>query len=250
VNFKPGPDPDFPYLSVTQRFRFPLPESWNGDIVAIGGNLSPGMLLSAYEHGIFPWYNEDDPLIWQSPDPRFVIYPQNLHVSASMRRVFNSKEFEISFDRDFSGVIEGCKTIYRPGQDGTWISQDIVAGYTELHRLGYVHSVEAWIKDEKGQKQLAGGLYGIRLGRMFCGESMFAKVSNASKAAFITLARRLFSDNVAFIDCQVHTNHLESLGGCEISRDEYLEMLSGLMAERKSLLGAERDAFDRRGKWS
>lgn len=233
-----GPDPEFPYFTESDRFIFPPLETWDGDIVAAGGNLSPGMLLSAYEQGIFPWYNPEDPLLWQSPDPRFVIYPGRLHVSRSMEKLLRQKKFEISFDRDFPAVIRACAEVERPGQDNTWITKDIIEGYTELHRLGYVHSAEARLDGE-----LVGGCYGIRLGRCFIGESMFAKKPNASKAAFITLARRLFEDNAAFIDCQVHTNHLESLGGVEISRAAYLELLY-------ENLGARDTYWDRRGSWN
>ncbi|GHU56950.1 leucyl/phenylalanyl-tRNA--protein transferase [Spirochaetia bacterium] len=226
---RPGPDPLFPYLSVTERYRFPDPEKSPGDIIAIGGNLSPGMLLSAYEQGIFPWYNPEDPILWQSPDPRFVLFPENLHISASMKRVLKKGEFEIAFDRDFAGVIKGCAEIGRPGQDGTWITRDIITAYTELHRLGYAHSVESYC----GGK-LVGGCYGIRLGRAFFGESMFARQSNASKAAFLTLAQNLFAEGLAFIDCQVHTDHLESLGGVEMGRPEFLKLLRETLAEGKN----------------
>jgi leucyl/phenylalanyl-tRNA--protein transferase len=215
-----GPDPSFPYLDERRRFQFPDPALSEGDIVAIGGNLSPGMLLSAYEQGIFPWYNPEDPLIWQSPDPRFVIFPETLHISASMRKILRQGKFSVTIDRDFPAVIRGCAAADRPGQDGTWISEDIIAAYTRLHRLGWAHSAESWLEGE-----LAGGCYGIRLGRVFCGESMFARRSNASKAAFLSLARALFDDGVRFIDCQVPTDHLRSLGGGEMSRGDFLSLL-------------------------
>ncbi|MDR3276510.1 MAG: leucyl/phenylalanyl-tRNA--protein transferase [Treponema sp.] len=240
-----GPDPDFPYLAASERISFPPPEQWRGDMVAVGGNLSPGMLLSAYEQGVFPWYNPEDPLIWQSPDPRFVIFPGGLHVSASMRKLLRQGVFSLSFDRDFAGVIAGAAAMERPGQGATWITADIVEGYRELHRLGWAHSAEAW---QDGI--LAGGCYGIRLGRVFVGESMFARVSNASKAAFLSLAAGLFADGLEFIDCQIHTNHLESLGGVEMGRGEYLERLGRLMEERRGLSPAARDLLDRRGNWS
>jgi leucyl/phenylalanyl-tRNA--protein transferase len=233
-----GPDPDFPYLTEVDRYEFPLPENCEGGIIAVGGNLSPGMLLSAYEQGIFPWFNAGDPVIWQSPDPRFVLFPQNLHISRSMQKVLSRGEFEIAFDRDFPAVIRGCAAAERPGQDGTWITGDMRSAYTELHRLGWAHSAEAWVDGE-----LAGGCYGLRLGGLFFGESMFAKRPNASKAAFLSLARLLFSDGVALIDCQIHTNHLESLGAVEISRDEYLKILREKIGKRDA-------ALDRRGKWS
>ncbi len=216
-----GPDPDFPYLTEDERVTFPDPAKKSSWIIAIGGNLSPGMLLSAYEQGIFPWYGPDDPIIWQSPDPRLIIYPHTLHVSESMRKILRRRVFTITFDKDFEGVIRGCAEIERPGQDGTWISEDIIKAYTELHRLGYAHSAEAW-QDGK----LVGGCYGLIIGRVFCGESMFARVSNASKAAFLSWAQHLFSRGCAFIDCQVTTEHLLSLGGVEISRKDFLAQLA------------------------
>jgi len=219
--FVPGPDPDFPYLGENDYFSFIDPEKWNDNIIAVGGNLSPGMLLSAYEQGIFPWYNPDDPVIWQSPDPRCVIFPGKLHVSASMRKVINAGVFEITFDRDFTGVIRGCAETKRHGQNGdTWITSDIIEAYTKLHRLGRAHSAEAW---QDGQ--LAGGCYGVLMGKAFFGESMFSRRNNASKAAFISLAEKLFKNGLAFIDCQVPTPHLASLGGEEMSRRNFLELL-------------------------
>jgi len=216
-----GPDPDFPYLAEDERFSFPPPEKAKHDsVVAWGGNLSPGMLLSAYEQGLFPWYSEGEPVIWHSPDPRFVIFPEKLHVSSSMKKILNRGDFTIHMDRDFHGVISACSQIKRPGQRGTWITGDIIDAYTELHRLGWAHSSEAY-----HEGVLAGGCYGIRLGNAFFGESMFAITPNASKAAFLTLARRLFDEGVRFIDCQQHTAHLESLGGEEISRKEFLALL-------------------------
>jgi leucyl/phenylalanyl-tRNA--protein transferase len=218
--YRSGPDPDFPYFGENERYTFPDPDTVPGSIIAVGGNLSPGMLLSAYEQGIFPWYNPEDPILWQSPDPRFVIFPETLHVSASMRKLLRQNRFEISFNRDFAGVIRGCAEAERPGQDGTWITEDIIAGYTELHRLGYVHSAES-----RRDGELVGGCYGVRVGRVFCGESMFAKAPNASKAAFLSLAQRLFEEQVLFIDCQVPTDHLRSLGGREMSRHDFLRLL-------------------------
>jgi leucyl/phenylalanyl-tRNA--protein transferase len=178
------------------------------------------MLLSAYEQGIFPWYNPEDPLLWQSPDPRFVIFPGNLRVSSSMKKLLRQGKFTVTIDRDFSGVIEACAAVERPGQDGTWITRDIIEAYTELHRLGWAHSAESWLAGD-----LAGGCYGIRMGRAFFGESMFARRPNASKAAFITLAQNLFAEGAAFIDCQIPTDHLRSLGGSEMSRKDFLRLL-------------------------
>ena len=216
-----GPDPEFPYLDETIRYRFPDPLKAESDIVAVGGNLSPGMLLSAYEQGIFPWYNEDDPVLWQSPDPRFVIFPHELHVSKTMQKILNRGDFKISINGDFAGVIRGCSEMERPRQEGTWITDDIIAAYTELHRLGYVVSAESFLDGN-----LVGGCYGLLLGKVFCGESMFSKASNASKAAFLSLAQYLFSERgVQFIDCQVPTDHLRSFGGRELSRELFLSLL-------------------------
>jgi leucyl/phenylalanyl-tRNA--protein transferase len=206
------------------------------------------MLLSAYEQGIFPWYNPEDPVIWQSPETRFVIFPEKLHVSSSMRKVLRQGRFEAALDRDFPATIAGCAGAERRGRDGegppgTWISGDIIAAYTELHRLGWAHSAESYVRGE-----LRGGCYGIRLGRAFFGESMFSGTPNASKAAFLSLARFLFADGVRFIDCQVPSDHLRSLGGEEVDRRDFLALL------REALEGREgdsprRDALDRRGSW-
>jgi leucyl/phenylalanyl-tRNA--protein transferase len=220
MRYRPGPDPAFPRLGENERFPFPPPQAWEGNIIAVGGNLSPGMLLSAYEQGLFPWYNPEDPILWQSPDPRMLIFPENLHISRSMQKTLEKGIFEITFNKDFSGVITGCAEQYRSGQGGTWISADIIAAYSELYDLGWVISAEAYSNGE-----LAGGCYGIRMGRAFFGESMFARKPNASKAAFLSLARKLFEDGVAFIDCQVPSQHLRSLGGTEISREDFLALL-------------------------
>jgi leucyl/phenylalanyl-tRNA--protein transferase len=243
-----GPDPDFPFLNENERFSFPLPENAGHEntepssIIACGGNLSPGMLLSAYEQGLFPWYSEDSPLFWHSPDPRFVLFPEKLHVSASMKKVLKRGTFTITLDEDFSGVIANCARIERPDQGGTWITGGMRAAYTELHRLGWAHSAEAWFEgeslvnepkvNEPKVRKLAGGCYGIRLGNIFFGESMFSRKPNASKVAFITLARLLFNDGVRFIDCQVHTRHLESLGAEDISRKEFLTLLRETLGNR------------------
>jgi leucyl/phenylalanyl-tRNA--protein transferase len=220
MKFNPGPDPDFPYLDENKRIRFPPPEKWDNSIVAVGGNLSPGMLLSAYEQGVFPWYGPEDPLIWQSPDPRMVIFPEKLHTSRSMKKIFEKEKFVISINRDFSAVIRCCSEIDRPGQGGTWITKDIIEAYTEMHRLGWAVSAEAYLDGE-----LAGGCYGIRIGRTFFGESMFALKPNASKAAFLGLASLLFSKGVSFIDCQMPSKHLRSLCGEEMPRDKVLALL-------------------------
>ena len=238
-SFRPGPDPDFPYLDCSMRFNFPDSSKWKDDIVSIGGNLSPGILLSAYEQGIFPWYGPSDPIVWQSPDPRCVIFPDKLHISSSMKKILNNGKFQITYDENFDGVIRGCSQVIRPKQKeriekqkaetqcdeeepqyNTWITDDIINAYSELHRLGWAHSAEAWFDGE-----LAGGCYGILLGRVFCGESMFAKKPNASKAAFLSLAQVMFEHGVAVIDCQVPSDHLKSLGGEEMQRSDFLSLL-------------------------
>ena len=216
-----GPDPDFPFLSENERFLFPDPmKAKHNSIVAWGGNLSPGMLLSAYEQGLFPWYSEGDPVIWHSPDPRFVIFPEKLHVSASMKKILKHNDFLIVLDKDFPGVIASCSGIDRPGQGGTWLTSDMISAYTELHNLGWAHSAEAYFEGE-----LVGGCYGLSLGNIFFGESMFSRKSNASKAAFLTLAQLLFDEGVRFIDSQAYTPHLESLGAVEIDRAEFIALL-------------------------
>jgi leucyl/phenylalanyl-tRNA--protein transferase len=219
---KAGPDPEFPYLSENDYFSFPDPDGWDNDVIAIGGNLSPGMLLSAYEQGIFPWYNPGDPVIWQSPDPRCLIFPGKLHISNSMQKILKNHTFHITIDKDFLGVIRGCAETKRQGQKGTWITDDIIMADSELHYLGWAHSVEAWQDGE-----LAGGCYGVLMGRAFFGESMFSRKSNASKAAFLSFADKLFENGLAFIDCQVPTEHLASFGGEVVPRKDFIALLNG-----------------------
>ncbi|MCU0437867.1 MAG: leucyl/phenylalanyl-tRNA--protein transferase [Raineya sp.] len=189
-------------------------------VVAIGGDLSEERLLLAYQSGIFPWFSDGEPIIWWSPDPRFVLYPSNIKISKSMQQLLRKNAFEVTFDKDFEQVILNCKKIKREGQKGTWITDDMVAAYYSLHQKGVVHSVEVW---QSGV--LVGGLYGLSLGDSFFGESMFAKVSNASKYGFITLVKALEKKGFSLIDCQVHTDHLESLGAEYIPRKKFLETL-------------------------
>ena len=178
-------------------------------------------LLLAYEIGLFPWFNPEDPILWWSPDPRFVIFPTELKVSKSMRPYFNQKKFRVSYDHDFERVIRACQTQRRRGQGGgTWISEEMVEAYCGLHEKGFAHSVEVWKDDE-----LIGGLYGVSLGKIFFGESMFSRVSNSSKFGFISLVRRLRTLGFWLIDCQQHTNHLASLGGRSIPRTTFLEYM-------------------------
>ena len=189
-------------------------------ILALGGDLSPQRLTLAYRNGIFPWFNEEDPIIWWSPDPRFVLYPQDLKISKSMRKVLDKEEFQFTFDTDFGAVVQNCQEVKRKKQHGTWITNDMIEAYVKMHELGLAHSVEVWQNDE-----LDGGLYGVSFGRCFFGESMFAKVSNASKAGFITFVQNLEKLGFDLIDCQTETAHLASLGADFISRAEFLKYL-------------------------
>ncbi len=191
-------------------------------LLAMGGDLSVERLLDAYNHGIFPWYDASEPILWWSPDPRMVLFPENLKVSKSMRQLFKKESFQVTYNQDFNGVIENCAVIKRAGQNGTWITQEIKDAYLKLHHLGIVQSVEVWQNSE-----LVGGLYGIYLKekKIFCGESMFAKVSNASKYGFITYVNKLKEEGVSLIDCQIYTEHLNSLGASEIPRKEFLSFL-------------------------
>ena len=191
-------------------------------LLAVGGDLSTGRLLLAYQNGIFPWYSEGQPIFWYSPHERFVLYPHDLKISKSMKRVLRSGLFSVTFDTCFAKVIEACSVAKREGQDGTWITDDMKAAYTEMHRLGHTRSVEVW---QNGK--LVGGLYGVRVNSVFCGESMFALVSNASKVALISLIN---TTKYHFIDCQVHTEHLESMGARFISREEYMGILHKTIA--------------------
>ncbi|RYH75973.1 leucyl/phenylalanyl-tRNA--protein transferase [Flavobacteriaceae bacterium 144Ye] len=187
-------------------------------VLAIGGDLSVERLLLAYKSGIFPWFSEDEPIIWWSPDPRFVLFPEKLKVSKSMKQVLRNTDFVVTVNQAFTQVITECAKAKRDGQDGTWITQTMIEAYTKLHQLGYAKSVEVWLHNE-----LVGGLYGVDVGNgVFCGESMFAKVSNASKAGFITFIQ---NTNYKLIDCQVYTNHLERLGAEEIDREVFLGYL-------------------------
>ncbi len=189
-------------------------------LLAIGGDLEPERLLLAYRSGIFPWYSEGQPILWWSPDPRFVLFPRQLKISNSMQQVLRKDLFNFTVDRDFHRVIEACQKIKRVGQEDTWITPDMIEAYETLHEMGYAHSVEVW-----QDQTLVGGLYGISLGKLFFGESMFSKVANASKAGFIRLVRELEHKDFRLIDCQVYTDHLKSLGAVMIPRDEFLKIL-------------------------
>lgn len=198
---------------------FPEPELADEDgLLAIGGDLSAERLILAYQSGIFPWFSDDTPILWYAPHERFVLFPDQLKVSKTMRKILNTEKFRITFDTAFPEVIKACANITREDQEGTWITGDMQLAYINLFRLGIAHSVEVWEND-----QLAGGLYGIHINSVFCGESMFSKVSNASKAALIWLCQ---NKAYTLIDCQVHTNHLESMGARFISRNQYLAYLN------------------------
>ena len=201
-----------------KRLLFPQPELAEADgLLAVGGDLSVQRLLLAYQNGIFPWYSDDTPILWYSPHERFVLYPDELKVSKSMKQVLSSNKFRITIDHCFEKVISACSSVDREGQDGTWITAEMKAAYIKLHELDYAHSVEVWQHDD-----LVGGLYGVQIGAVFCGESMFSRVSNASKIALINLCQ---NGKYRLIDCQVHTEHLESMGARLISREEYVSIL-------------------------
>lgn len=208
-------------ILLNDNLIFPAVEMATSEgIVAMGGDLGIERLLLAYRSGIFPWYNEDEPIVWWSPDPRFVLFPEKLRVTKSMQSVLNNGTFRFTINRAFNRVLQNCKSIARKDQEGTWITPEVQKAYTELHELGHAHSAEAWVNGE-----LVGGLYGIKLGNVFFGESMFSTVSNASKFAFINYVRQLQKENIALIDCQVYTAHLESLGAKMIKRELFMDLL-------------------------
>lgn len=206
---------------LTNKIEFPPINTASAEgIIAFGGDLSTKRLVYAYKNGIFPWFEDDSLIIWWSPNPRMVLFPNNLRITKSMKQVIKSDRFVVTFNKAFMDVISNCSKIKRGGQDGTWITNDMVEAYIKLYEIGVAKSVEVWENDI-----LVGGLYGIDLGNVFCGESMFAKVSNASKVAFITLVEKLQAEDYKLIDCQVYTDHLASLGAEEIPRDEFLSIL-------------------------
>ncbi len=218
-----GSNSDPPYLLHPTHTTFPDPRlalTEPDGLLAVGGDLSRKRLLSAYQQGIFPWFSDDQPILWWSPDPRCVIYPPLLNVSRSMRKVLRKSEYRITFDSAFKEVMRACAAP-RSDQQGTWITEEMFQAYSELHRQGDAHSVECWYQDE-----LVGGLYGIAIGQVFFGESMFSHRSNASKAAFITLVEQLIEWDYQLIDCQLQSEHLESLGAQAIPRTTFLEQLN------------------------
>jgi len=205
---------------LSKKIEFPQVDSATADgLLAVGGDLQPERLILAYRSGIFPWFDNDKFIMWWSPDPRFVLFPENLKVSKSMKKLLRKNPFRVTSNQAFKEVISECSKIERPGQAGTWITQNMIEAYTKLYEMGFAKSVEVWQHDD-----LVGGLYGIDVDNgIFCGESMFSKVDNASKFGFINFVR---NTNYKLIDCQVYTSHLESLGAQYISREDYMKLLN------------------------
>ena len=209
-----------PVYQLSDEIMFPNPDLAEEDgLLAVGGDLSFERLILAYCNGIFPWYSEGEPILWWCPKPRFIIKPSEINISKSMKRVFNKGEFKVTFDKDFNEVIKNCKEL-RENKEGTWITNEIMEAYINLHKKGFATSVEVY-KDQ----ELVGGLYGVKIGKCFFGESMFSKKSNASKVALISICKKLEEEGYIFLDCQMHTNHLESMGGKFVSWEEFKEML-------------------------
>jgi leucyl/phenylalanyl-tRNA--protein transferase len=224
-----------PVYQLSEDFVFPSPHLASKEgLLAVGGDLSRTRLLLAYSLGIFPWYSEGEPILWWSPDPRLVLYPEELKISRSLNRIINKATFKVTVDCAFDQVISECARVRLENEEGTWIVDEMVKAYCNLHESGFAHSVEAWEDD-----QLAGGLYGVSLGSCFFGESMFTRVSNASKVAFVALIEHLRSLNFALIDCQITTGHLTRFGAREITRTRYLDELADALK-----------AVTLRGKWS
>ncbi|WP_396633115.1 leucyl/phenylalanyl-tRNA--protein transferase [Maribacter sp. R86514] len=207
---------------LTDELIFPPVDSANIEgLLAVGGDLSPERLLLAYQSGIFPWFDNDSIILWWSPDPRMILYPNQIKISKSMRKVIRNEQFRLTKNTCFKEVLEYCSSVPREGQDGTWITDDMKNAYIALHEKGIAKSYEVWEDDS-----LVGGLYGVDLGDVFCGESMFSLTSNASKFAFIKLAEELKAKDYKVIDCQLHTDHLESMGAQEIPRKEFMKFLN------------------------
>jgi len=210
-----------PVYRLVEQLVFPPPElaEPNG-LLAVGGDLSPQRLLLGYSMGIFPWFNDEDPLLWWSPDPRCVLFPKDLHISGSLAKRLRQQRYRVTFNRAFGEVIAACGQLRREQSEGTWITLEMLEAYQRLHRLGFAHSVETWLEG-----RLVGGLYGVSLGRFFFGESMFHRASDASKVAFATLVRSLERHGFVLIDCQLPSSHLQSLGAVSLSRGEFLKHL-------------------------
>jgi leucyl/phenylalanyl-tRNA--protein transferase len=214
-----------PVYRLSKRLTFPPAElAEESGLLAVGGDLAPERLLLAYSLGIFPWYHDGIPILWYSPDPRTVLEPPHLVVGRSLKKAIRRAPYRVTLDTAFDAVIRACSQVPRPGQDGTWITRDMLRAYNRLHELGVAHSVEAWKGDE-----LVGGLYGVSLGAAFFGESMFARADDASKIAFVALVEQLARWGVTLIDCQVHTEHLERFGAVEWPRTRFLAALGAAL---------------------
>ena len=215
-----------PIFLLTDELVFPPAELAMPDgLLAVGGDLSVERLLLAYRTGVFPWYSDGQPILWWSPNPRFVLYPGKLKVSNSLRRIIRAGRFSVTLNGDFHAVIENCRSARRADDTGTWITAGMLEAYCRLHEAGHALSVEVWQDGEH-----AGGLYGVSVGRCFCGESMFARVSNASKVGFVWLMERLQAEGCDLVDCQIHSPHLESFGAEAIPRGEFLTKLAAALA--------------------
>lgn len=219
-----------PIYQLTAELTFPHPSLAEDGILAVGGDLSPERLILAYSNGIFPWYSEGEPIIWHAPNPRFVLNPKDLKISKSMKQVIQKKIFQVSLNQDFDQVIRNCQIVSRRGQKDTWITEEMLEAYHRLHDLGLAHSVEVWQDQE-----LVGGLYGVNLGTVFFGESMFHKKSNASKYALIQLIEAF---PFSMIDCQVYTKHLASIGASTLPLSSFTSLLVK-ESKKKNLLGRE-----------
>jgi len=214
-----------PIYQLVDELIFPPADHAEDGVLAVGGDLRPERVLLAYYSGIFPWFNADDPIIWWSPDPRFVLFPEKLHIGRTMRRILRNHPFRISYNEAFEEVITHCQQVGRKGQEGTWITEEMKSAYMQLHTLGHAVSVEVWDND-----RLVGGMYGVDLCDVFSGESMFSLVPNASKIALITFIQDFAERGGKLFDCQVHSNHMVTLGAEEIPREEYLSYLDPIRA--------------------
>jgi leucyl/phenylalanyl-tRNA---protein transferase len=220
-----------PVYRIPKEYYFPpASDADPNGLLGWGGDLHPHRLLKAYQRGIFPWYSEGQPILWFSPNPRYVLYPEKIHIPRSLKKIIRRGEYTITIDQAFDDVIKNCSLVARPRQFGTWITSEMKDAYTELHKMGVAHSVEAW-KDG----QLVGGLYGVINGALFAGESMFANASDSSKVAFVWIVRQLQKWGVKLIDCQVYTEHLERFGAEDMDREQYLQYVENLAFEPLSI---------------
>lgn len=227
-----------PVFQLNNEIFFPPPDFAEEDgLLAVGGDLTTERLMTAYSMGIFPWYSDGSPILWWSPDPRFVLIPEDFRLSRSLKQTMRKRTYHVTFDADFEGVIRNCASVPRKGEAGTWITDDMINAYLDLHRVGYAHSVETW-----HEGILSGGLYGVALGRAFFGESMFSLKSDASKVALAGLVSRLVECGYLFLDCQMTTGHLAGMGAKEMPRDEFLKLLKNALSS-----GPDRSLLYREG---